>query len=174
VGIAMIQLGPNSLFVPTPGTTRRVSCNFRGGRGTTTRYATQIMRIGSTSARLFLVSFFLFGVVGCYPIPKEFPKNDLVGVYVLRYSFGVEELRINPDGSYVQSFTGKYKAENSGKWQQDKTHLLLVDALVLTDPFGKTLENPAKGNIGLGTAWYFGRFVLDANPDQGFMYEKKN
>jgi hypothetical protein len=56
------------------------------------------MRIGSTSARLFLVFFFLLGAVGCYPIPKEFPKNDLVGVYVLRYSFGVEELRINPDG----------------------------------------------------------------------------
>ena len=44
--------------------------------------------------------------------------------------------------------------------------------LVFTDPFGKPLEKPEKENIGLGTAWYFGRLILDANPDQGFMYEK--
>jgi hypothetical protein len=132
------------------------------------------MRIEVTSARLFLAAFLLFGVAGCYPIPKEFSKNDLVGVYVLRYSFGVEELRINPDGSYVQMFSGKYKTENSGKWSQDKTHLLLGDALVFADPFGKQLEKPEKGNVGLGTAWYFGRYVLDANPDQGFMYEKQH
>ena len=82
--------------------------------------------------------------------------------------------RINPDGSYVQTFTGKYKTDNSGKWSQDKTHLLLGDALVFTDPFGKPLEKPEKENIGLGTAWYFGRLILDANPDQGFMYEKQH
>lgn len=155
-----------------PSNTSFVRTGYAGR--TTLRYATKIMKIGSTSARLFLVSIFLVGAAGCYPIPKEFQKNDLAGVYVLQYSFGIEELRINSDGSYVQAFTGKYKTENSGKWQQDKTRLLLVDALVFADPFGKPLENPERGNVGLGTAWYFGRLVLDANPDQGFMYERKN
>ena len=138
------------------------------------RYATKFMRTGITSATSFFIAFFILGAAGCYPIPKEFSKDDLVGVYVLRYSFGVEELRINPDGSYVQTFTGRHETENSGKWQQDKTHLLLGDALLFTDPFGKPLEKPEKGNIGLGTAWYLGRFVLDANPDRGFVYEKQS
>lgn len=127
-----------------------------------------------STPRLVLVALFLFGAAGCYPIPKEFSKSDLVGVYVLRYSFGVEELQINPDGSYVQTFTGSHQTENFGKWQKDKTGLLLVNALVFADAFGKPLEKPVKGNLGLATAWYFGRFVLDANPDQGLMYEKQN
>jgi len=132
------------------------------------------MRTYAVSIKFFFVAFLLVGPAGCYPIPKEFSKNDLVGVYVLRYSFGIEELRINPDGTYVQTFTGKVKTENSGKWQHDKTSLLLRDALVFTDPFGERLERPEKGDVGLGTAWYFGRLVLSANPDQGFMYKKQN
>lgn len=132
------------------------------------------MRIGAALAKLFFVTSLLLEVTGCYPFPKEFSKSEIVGRYVLRYSFGIEELRINPDGSYVQTFMGKSKLENSGKWQLDKTRLGLENALIFADPFGKQLEKPEKGNIGLGTAWYFGRLVLDANPDRGFIYEKQN
>lgn len=131
------------------------------------------MTIELSTPRLVLVALFLLGTVGCYPIPKEFAKSDVVGVYVLRYSFGVEELRINADGSYVQTFTGRHQTGNSGKWQQDETRLLLWNALIFTDPFGTPLEKPVKGNVGLATAWYFGRLVLDASPDQGLMYEKQ-
>ena len=132
------------------------------------------MKTGNAVAKFWLFVLILTGAAGCYPIPKEFSKNDLVGVYVLRYSFGVEELRINPDGSYVQTYFGKRKMENSGKWQLHQTQIMLDNALIFSDPFGKQLETPERGNVGLDTAWYFGRLVLDANPDQGFMYEKQN
>jgi hypothetical protein len=36
--VAEMSMGPNTSFVPTPGTVRHVSCRVEGGRGTTQRY----------------------------------------------------------------------------------------------------------------------------------------
>jgi len=59
----MIRLGPNSLFVPTPGTTRRISCYFHGGHGTTTRY------VSMKRSAILVLLVGGFGVASCAVTP---------------------------------------------------------------------------------------------------------
>ena len=72
-------------------------------------------------------------------------KEEVVGTYELRYSYGTETLRLNADGTFEQSFLLKEEKMPKlvrGQWQlnpKDNT-VALESTLVVDDNFGKLLR----------------------------------
>jgi hypothetical protein len=97
----------------------------------------------SSQIRSTLLLLHCIGAAGCYPIPAEFSTKELAGTYSLQHAFGLEELQVNSNGSYIQTLSGpKRTLTNSGTWVLEKQALYLHDALSFADPRGNEVAEP--------------------------------
>jgi hypothetical protein len=114
---------------------------------------------------------------GCY---SNVNFDEVVGNYKLRYPYGTEELQLNKDGTYVQTIlidSEKTPKTNKGSWEFDKeeSEVVLNDALVVDDGFGKLKPRYWEIESGwwaLGARKSFGKVSLAVNPDLGFAFKK--
>ena len=118
-------------------------------------------------------------LIGC---SSKVNFDEVVGFYKLRYPYGTEELRLNKDGTYIQSvlIDGETNAiTKAGKWKFDEEELdiILIDAMVVDDFFGHPKKDYRKTQPGLSAFAVkksFWKIYLLVNPDQGFIFEKIN
>jgi len=111
---------------------------------------------------------------------SKMERGDVIGEYVATYSFGVERLRLNPDGTYVQTITLKGKTEStkhSGTWDYAPSRDLVIvrSPLEFSDPFGKLNANyelPMTGTWNLAVNKTLGNISLNWNDDAGVRLEK--
>jgi len=124
-----------------------------------------------------MAGFVLLNLGAC---SSKVERSDVLGEYVATYSFGVEKLQLNPDGTYVQTVTLKGKTaatQHSGTWDYAPSRGVVTvhDSLHFSDPFGKMNPNYATPLPG---AWIMigsktlGSVSLNWNDDSGVKFEK--
>jgi hypothetical protein len=134
-------------------------------------------RIGRHWLCLALLAQIVSTATACGPA-----KTDLVGLYRLDHSFGVEYLRLNLDGSYEQRFVPNAGQEtrHAGKWDArpgDRWEGLLVvlhEPLLVDDPFGRSVAPKEASGDWLLPAHRgaFGGVYLTSNEDAGLYFRK--
>lgn len=104
--------------------------------------------------------------------------NDIAGTYQCIYPYGNELLKLDANGSYKQviQLSGMSAKTNSGSWRYDQNNVMLENAIIVDDGFGKSKSDPFKieeGYRGLEARKSWGKIKLIENEDQGFYFEKK-
>jgi hypothetical protein len=104
---------------------------------------------------LFIGIVFFLAAGSTAACRREVPTRDIPGTYRARHDFGTEELTLNPDGTYEQSFAEPGRnptAINRGTWTLQKgdvwdpVRIMLTDAIQVADETGRrTAMNPMKG-----------------------------
>jgi hypothetical protein len=116
-------------------------------------------------------------------------REGIVGTYVLRYPYGVEELRLANDGTYEQTFrkdggtapvvhTGRWTFKAGGRWwYREGGELALHNCMLVDDLFGKPRppeERVQPGVCLLGVQNRFGHASIVLNEKAGFVYRTKS
>ena len=130
-----------------------------------------------------IVVVILLGVGGLLGCQRAFEPSELSGVYEVQYEYGVERLKLMPDGKYEQLFgaSGKpLEVINRGKWSVlrgdfwDGTLLVLHDPLVVDNAFGemsKMRRSTGVWQLRARRTWT-GTMYFVVNEDQGTFFRK--
>jgi hypothetical protein len=99
-------------------------------------------------AGLVAVAFSLSG------IPARPSISALEGTYVVTHNFGREVLVLASNGAYQQTFqkSDAMRRTHSGKGELQGAQVILHDALVFGDDFGKELPSPSREDVALDAA----------------------
>lgn len=127
-----------------------------------------------------IISIALSFVVLIFGCSTKVSLDEVVGIYAVRYPYGNESLQLYNDGTYTQviRIDGESNAkESKGRWEFDKdeSKVILSDAIIVDDGFGKLKPNYRKLEPGLwilSAKKSFGKISLSFNPDQGFFFKK--
>lgn len=116
-------------------------------------------------AFIFLVAMSNLGVCAA-----TLHNADMVGIYVVDYDYGREELKLLSDGTYEQRSTPKNDslkpAAALGKWYFDGESIRLFNSLVVDDFYGglSTTYSEKKHGINfLEVQSHFGKTTLKLN-----------
>ena len=124
-----------------------------------------------------LLSLFFAVESGCVPIPRSYTREQLIGEYQIRYSFGTDTLVLKADDSYEQRFidpAGKTHIHR-GTWRFEggrDNQVSLLDAVDVCDGFGQFAGiEPRSGYSLRSFGWYRGT-VISVNEDLGLYMRK--
>jgi len=111
-------------------------------------------------------------LIACKGPPTD---AELVGEYVIQYSYGQETLSLKAGGSYQQVFVSKEGnvLRNSGKWEMRARELLLRDAMDVDDGFGSFGDPSKRWDWWLVPERSGDKIVIAVNPDAPERYEKQ-
>ena len=134
-----------------------------------------IIRYGFTFIVMFGGIFLFFGC------KTKVEQKELIGVYAAKYPYGMEQLRITPNGTYEQLFAFKgqsLKTVNKGKWEiryLDGQQLILNNPIIIDDGFGNISTMKKESD----SAWPLhiyksitGKIFFPINEDLGFVFKK--
>lgn len=115
--------------------------------------------------------------LGCY---SKVSFDEVIGSYTVRYPYGIEELQLNKDSTYIQTvlIDGETTPKtNKGIWKfrEKESEVVLNKAMIVDDGFGKLnlrYGEIAPGHWVLGARKSFGRISLRFNPDWDFAFRK--
>jgi len=142
----------------------------------------EVFRVSCQARRLVVGALFCIVAVGCTGPQVE--RQELTGMYSIQYPYGVEELLVQGDGTYRQSFAddGKSFAPlNQGKWELkqgdfwDGQLLVLHDPVIVDDGFGRRANKKASDalwQIRIRKRWSGGIKLL-VNEDLGYEFVKE-
>jgi len=107
-------------------------------------------------------------------------RDEVVGQYHLKYTFGTERLRLDADGTYEQLFEGSgvSNEHNKGRWELsgngDQT-VVLHNPVLVADPFGKARPTALResGVALLKVKKWLGTVSLLLNDNQALRFEKR-
>jgi hypothetical protein len=117
---------------------------------------------------------------GCLPLPRKYTKQQVLGTYEIKYSFGTDTLVLNADDTYEQRFVDSSGKEhvNRGKWQFEggsENQVDLIDAVHVCTPFGKfasTVSHRGVSALAFGWAWWRTGPVISVSEDLGLYMRK--
>ena len=116
---------------------------------------------------------------GCHP---NINRDEVVGVYAVKYPYGTEQLKLLQDGNYEQMFAldgQTMKLINNGKWELrllDGLQLILNDPVIVDDGFGRLAKSLEKKESSIWPLYIkksiTGKISFPINEDQGFVFKK--
>ena len=117
---------------------------------------------------------------GCVPVPRKYAKQQLLGAYEIKYSFGIDTLVLNADETYEQRFVDSSGREhtNRGQWQFEggtDNQVALVNAFDVCSPFGEFASTVPHRGLSMrtfGWAWWRGGPVISVSEDLGLYMRK--
>ena len=132
------------------------------------------------SRRAVAVLLVILAETGCIPVPRRYTKEQLVGAYEIKYSFGTDTLVLNSDGTYEQRFVDGSGKEytNRGQWQFEgglDNQVALVNAFDVCSPsgeFASTIPHRGWSMRTFGWAWWRGGTVISVSEDLGLYMRK--
>ena len=130
--------------------------------------------------RLVAALLILVAESGCILVPRSYAKEQLIGTYEIKYSFGTDTLMLNADDTYEQQFvdsSGK-KFVNRGTWRFEggrDNQVSLMNAFDVCGPGGQFASTSPHRGYSLrtfGWAWWRGGIVISVNEDLGLYMPK--
>ena len=132
--------------------------------------------LGRAAVGLIVVTISVF-VWGCTVAPSSLP-----GTYRVDYGYGIEQLTLHADGTYVQQFAEKNKESrviNTGRWELERRGFWDGDLLnlfepVIVDVFGKPSDlrpRPGLWALNIKKTWS-GQPQLSINEDRGLAFDR--
>jgi hypothetical protein len=115
----------------------------------------------------------LIGLSSCVSITR---RTDILGLYELHFSAGTISLRLNSDGSCVETihYSDGQKQQATGTWSQDRENLhfekMLVPNALKTTLFSPGAEDSRwsrshESDVRAGAIWQYGKTILEIQPD---------
>jgi hypothetical protein len=100
------------------------------------------------------------------------------GTYSIKYTHGAEQLTLNADGSYVQSYIaspGRLMQTNTGRWQfnRESPSVYLADALLFDSGFNQALSAPRRTAWSLPVLVSATKIRLQVNDDESLYFERR-
>lgn len=127
---------------------------------------------------LFFMFFLVLIIqVGC---GGNFTKDDISGSYIAKYSFAIDQLNLNPNGTFSQSVkiigdTTTYTVKGIWYLESDRYTLWLKNPLNINDGHGKLSKNFNIPGTSVTQAWrpfwFFGTIRIGS--DEGVPYLKQ-
>jgi hypothetical protein len=118
--------------------------------------------------------------VGLWACSSDVTQTELAGGYEAKYEFGTQNLRLQPDGAYMQKLTlptVEGAVSHAGRWEYSQARGLVIlhDPLMFDDNFGKLnpqYQTPVNGTWNLNVRKTFRGLTLAWNDDLGVTLRK--
>jgi len=129
-----------------------------------------------SAARIAVLSLIIMQTA-CVRIPRTYTKEQLVGTYEIKYSFGTDRLILNADNTYEQRFidTAGNAYTNRGKWNFEggrENQVALINAFDVCSAFGKFASTEPRRGYSARTFGWYGGTVIAVSEDLGLYMRK--
>ena len=135
--------------------------------------------------RYFLMTIFL---ILCMTMPnlhcrRTVTSSEVVGIFTVKYPYGIEQLNVMPDGNYEQwfAFSGQpLNCINKGKWDVERGDfwdgflLNMHDPVTVDNGFGKPSQMKKVSGVRMIRIrkGFLGGVYLLINEDLGFKFKQ--